>query len=39
VTFRIPSRLNPSKLTVLVRFVGSSVLGPRSHKSYSVKVV
>jgi Ca2+-binding RTX toxin-like protein len=38
VTFRIPSRLNPSKLTVLVRFLGSSVLGPRSHKSYSVKV-
>jgi Ca2+-binding RTX toxin-like protein len=37
VTFRIASRLS-SKLTVLVRFTGSSVLGPRSHKSYSVKV-
>jgi hypothetical protein len=39
VTFRIPSRLNPSKLTVLVCFLGSSILGPRSHKSDLVKVV
>jgi Ca2+-binding RTX toxin-like protein len=38
VTFRIPSRLHPKTLTVLVRFLGSSELGPRSHKRYSVKV-
>jgi Ca2+-binding RTX toxin-like protein len=38
VTFRIPSRLHPKSLTVLVRFLGSSVLGPRSHKSYTVGV-
>jgi hypothetical protein len=38
VTFRIPSRLKPKKLTVLVRFLGSSVLGPRSHKRYTVNV-
>jgi hypothetical protein len=38
VAFSIPSRLRPAKLTVLVRFLGSSVLGPRGHRSYSVKV-
>jgi Ca2+-binding RTX toxin-like protein len=38
VTFLIPARLHPSKLTVLVRFTGSSVLGPRSRKAYAVKV-
>jgi Ca2+-binding RTX toxin-like protein len=38
VKFRIPSRLHPRSLTVLVRFLGSTVLGPRSHKRYTVKV-
>lgn len=38
VKFRIPGRLHPKSLTVLVRFLGSTEVGPRSHKRYTVKV-
>ena len=38
VKFRLPGRLHPKELTVLVRFLGSAVVGPRSHKRYTVKV-
>jgi hypothetical protein len=38
VKFRLPGRLHPKSLTVLVRFLGSSVVGPRSAKRYAVKV-
>jgi hypothetical protein len=39
VSFDVPKRLgNAKKLTVLVRFLGSSVLGPRSAKRYTVGV-
>jgi Ca2+-binding RTX toxin-like protein len=38
VKFRLPGRLHPKSLTVLVRFTGSSVVGPRAAKRYTVKV-
>jgi hypothetical protein len=38
VKFRLPSRVHPKSLTVLVRFTGSSVVGPRAAKRYTVKV-
>src|SRR5205814_651165 len=38
VKFRLPGRLHPRSLTVLVRFLGSPVVGPRSAKRYTVKV-
>ena len=38
VKFRLPGRLHPKSLTVLVRFTGSPVVGPRAAKRYTVKV-
>jgi Ca2+-binding RTX toxin-like protein len=38
VKFRLPGRLHPKSLTVLVRFTGSPVVGPRAAKRYKVKV-
>jgi Ca2+-binding RTX toxin-like protein len=39
VSFQVPKRLGKAKkLTVLVRFLGSSVLGPRSAKRYTVGI-
>jgi hypothetical protein len=38
VKFRLPGRLHPKSLTVLVRFTGSPVVGPRAAKRYNVRV-
>jgi hypothetical protein len=38
VTFRISSRLHPSRLRVFVSFRGNTVMGVRKHATYSVRV-
>jgi hypothetical protein len=38
VTFRVPSRLHPSRLRVFVSHRGNSVMTVRSHRVYSVRV-
>lgn len=38
VTFRIPGRLHPKRLNVLVRFGGNAMLNPKSGKTLKVRV-
>jgi hypothetical protein len=38
VTFRIPTRLHPKRLNVLVRFGGNGTLNPKSAKTLKVRV-